>query len=93
MAAGAKLAEIQTREAESRTCERGTLRLGAGAVMPPYFSIPELASRWRCSRGTVYNVIRGEKVLDFATPGHKGKKLVPQEVVRRIEQSKMRVWR
>lgn len=71
----------------------GTLRLEADTAMPPYFSIPDLASRWRCSRGTVYNVIRGEKVLDFAAPGHKGKKLVPQEVVRRIEQSNTRVWR
>jgi hypothetical protein len=58
-----------------------------------FFSIPDLAERWRCSRGTVYNVIRGEKVLDFATPGHKGKKLVPAEVVRAIEKSKMRAWR
>lgn len=59
----------------------------------PYFSIPELAERWRCSRGTVYNVIRGEKVLDFARPGRKGKKLVPVEVVRRIEERMLRVWR
>jgi hypothetical protein len=58
-----------------------------------YFSIPELANRWRCSRGTVYNMIRGEKVLDFAAPGHKGKKLVPAEAVRRIEQRRMRVFR
>jgi hypothetical protein len=58
-----------------------------------YFSILELADRWRCSRGTVYNIIRGEQVLDFAVPGHKGKKLVPVEVVRRIEQRRMRVFR
>ena len=58
-----------------------------------YFSIPELADRWRCSRGTVYNIIRGEHVLDFAAPGRKGKKLVPAEVVRRIEQRRMRVFR
>jgi hypothetical protein len=75
------------------TAKFGTLRLVADAAMPPYFSIPELASRWRCSRGTVYNVIRGEKVLDFAASGHKGKKLVPREVVYRIEQSNTRVWR
>lgn len=61
--------------------------------MPPYFSISDLAERWRCSRGTVYNAIRGERVLDFAASGHKGKKLVPAEVVRRIEQRKMRVFR
>jgi hypothetical protein len=59
----------------------------------PYFSIPELAERWRCSRGTVYNVLRGKPVLDFARAGHKGKKLVPAEVVRAIEQTRMKVWR
>lgn len=58
-----------------------------------FFSIPELAVRWRCSRGTVYNLIRGERVLDFATPGHRGKKLVPAAVVSRIEESSMRVFR
>jgi len=58
-----------------------------------FFSIADLAERWRCSRGTVYNIIRGERVLDFAAAGHKGKKLVPAGVVSRIESAKMRVWR
>jgi hypothetical protein len=58
-----------------------------------FFSIPELAKRWRCSRGTVYNLIRGEKILDFATPGHRGKKLVPAAVVAKIENDNMRVFR
>jgi hypothetical protein len=75
------------------TAKFGALRLEMESGMPPYFSIPDLASRWRCSRGTVYNVIRGEKVLDFAAPGRKGKKLVPRDVVCRIEQSNTRVWR
>ena len=61
--------------------------------MLPYYSITDLADRWRCSRGTVYNVIRGECVLDFAATGHRGKKLVPAEVVRRIEQRRMQVFR
>ena len=59
----------------------------------PFFSIADLAERWRCSRGTVYNVLRGQPVLDFARAGHKGKKLVPAEIVRAIEQSRMKVWR
>jgi hypothetical protein len=59
----------------------------------PFFSIADLAERWRCSRGTVYNVLRGHPVLDFARIGHKGKKLVPAEIVRAIEQSRMKVWR
>jgi hypothetical protein len=58
-----------------------------------FFSIPELAVRWRCSRGNVYNVLRGEKMLDFAAPGRRGKKLVSSSVVLRIEETKMRVLR
>jgi hypothetical protein len=59
----------------------------------PFFSIRDLAERWRCSRASVYNRIRGEKVLDFATNGHKGHKLVPLEVVLKIERAGMRVLR
>jgi hypothetical protein len=66
---------------------------GGGIQMLPYYSISDLAERWRCSRGTVYNVLRGERVLDFAKTGHKGKKLVPAELVHRIEQRKMQVLR
>jgi hypothetical protein len=63
-------------------------------VRPPeYFSIGDLAVRWRCSRGTVYNMIRGERVLDFAAPGRRGKKLVPATVVVRIEERRMKVFR
>jgi len=62
--------------------------------LPPFFSIPDLAERWRCSRASVYNRIRGEKVIDFApNPRAKGHKLVPVEVVLRIERSHMRVLR
>lgn len=59
----------------------------------PYFSIRDLAERWRCSRASVYNQIRGEKVLDFATNGRKGHKLVPLDVVLKIERVRMRVLR
>ena len=61
--------------------------------MLPYYSISDLAERRRCSRGTVYNVIRGERVLDFAEAGHRGKKLVPAEVVCRLEKRRMQVFR
>lgn len=61
--------------------------------MRPYFSISDLAERWRCSRASVYNQIRGEKVLDFATNGRKGHKLVPLDVVLKIERMRMRVLR
>jgi hypothetical protein len=69
------------------------------AVLPPpladavnaeqrtFFSIRELAERWRCSRGTVYNRLRasGAKVLDFATRGRRGRKVVPAGAVLEME--------
>lgn len=70
-----------------------TVQTQRSLPMQPFYSIADLAARWRCSRGTVYNVIRGEHVLDFAAAGHRGKKLVPAEVVRRIEQRRMQVFR
>lgn len=58
-----------------------------------FYSIPELAVRWRCSRGTVYNRLRfaGAKVLDFASAGKKGKKLVPALTVFQIESKHLKV--
>jgi len=52
-----------------------------------YFSILDLARRWRCSRGTVYNRLRahGAKVLDFATNGKRGKKVVAASTVLQLE--------
>ena len=57
-----------------------------------FLSISDLADRWRCSRGTVYNRLRacGAKVLDFAPPGRKGKKAVPMTTVIEIEDRKMK---
>jgi hypothetical protein len=53
----------------------------------PFLTIPEAAVRWSCSRGSVYNFLReaGVSIVDFAPPGKKGKKLIPLEVVERIE--------
>lgn len=56
-----------------------------------FYTIPELAERWHCSRGKVYIVLRGEVVIDFApSPGRKGHKLVSAEVVRHIENRRAR---
>jgi hypothetical protein len=59
----------------------------------PLFSISDLAERWRCSRGSVYNRLRGERVVDFAANGRKGQKLVPLAVVLKIESAHLRVLR
>jgi hypothetical protein len=66
---------------------------GRTPVMRPFFSISDLAERWRCSRGSVYNRLRGERVVDFAASGRKGHKLVPAEVVLKIERTHLRVLR
>jgi hypothetical protein len=52
-----------------------------------YFSIEELAERWRCSRGTVYNRLRvvGAQVLDFGPRGKRGRKAVSLKTVLQIE--------
>jgi hypothetical protein len=71
----------------------GTKDTAASGAGQPFYSIPELAERWRCSRALVYNRIRGEKVIDFAATGRKGHKLVPIEVVVRIEQRHTKVYR
>jgi hypothetical protein len=59
----------------------------------PFYSIPELAERWRCSRASVYNQLRGEKVVDFAASGHKGHKIVPLAIVLKIERAHTRELR
>jgi hypothetical protein len=56
-----------------------------------FYTIADLAARWRCSRASVYNILRGELVVDFAPrPGRKGRKLVSAEVVRQIENRRAR---
>jgi len=57
-----------------------------------YYSVIDLAKRWRCSRGTVYNRLRthGVKVLDFGAPGKKSKKAVPAQAVYELEARKTR---
>ncbi len=59
----------------------------------PFYSIPELAERWRCSRASVYNRIRGKLVLDFAAKGQKGHRIVPAEVVLELERKLTRPLR
>ncbi len=60
---------------------------------PTFFSISDLAKRWRCSRASVYNRLRGELVLDFARPGRRGHKVIPRDTVTVIERKRLRVLR
>jgi hypothetical protein len=68
-------------------------RLNSHTSPQLFYSISDLAERWRFSRASVYNILRGEKVLDFAANGKKGHKLVPLDVVLKIEREHLRVLR
>jgi hypothetical protein len=59
---------------------------------PTFLSIGELARRWRCSRGSVYNWLRdaGAIVVDFAARGKRGRKAVPLTVVLQLEAARMK---
>lgn len=61
-------------------------------MRPKYFSFAELAERWRCSRGSVYNRLRAlaAEILDFAPRGKKGRKVVRAQTVFQIEERKTR---
>lgn len=80
---------------ESSAVRRQVEGLAANVQLAPqqeYFSIAELAQRWRCSRGTVYNRLRalGVEVLDFAPRGKKGRKVVHIRTVLQVEQRRTR---
>jgi hypothetical protein len=85
-----EVADLQIQVAHVQTPPRLAAEICA---TQPFYSIADLASRWRCSRGSVYNRLRGEKVVDFAAMGRKGKKLVPLETVQKIERAHLRVLR
>jgi predicted DNA-binding protein YlxM (UPF0122 family) len=59
----------------------------------PFYSIPDLARRWNCSRATVYHVLREAefKLFDMTRKGkRKGHWNVPATVAEQIEQTRMR---
>ena len=58
-----------------------------------HYRIPELAAMFGCSRGTVYNLLRGENVVSFAEPGRRGVTLVPESTVARVLKKRERVDR
>ena len=58
-----------------------------------HYRIPELAAMFSCSRGTVYNLLRGENVVSFAEPGRRGITLVPESTVVKLLSKRERVYR
>jgi hypothetical protein len=63
-----------------------------GVLRKPFYSIADLADRWVCSRGTVYNVLADHEAsaLQLIEPHGKqnrGKRSIPASTVERIERA------
>jgi predicted transcriptional regulator len=49
-----------------------------------HYRIGEVAKLLGLSRAGVYNILRGEVLVDFSRPGKKGIKLVPESTLKRL---------
>jgi hypothetical protein len=61
-------------------------------IKKAFYSIPELAKRWNCSRATVYNILRESEsnLLNLSDRTKKRNRWsVPAAVVKRIEERRM----
>jgi hypothetical protein len=59
----------------------------------PLYRIAEIAHMLHVSRGTVYNLLRGSRIVDLGGKGKKGVKLVPESVLREIVERKTKTFR
>jgi Helix-turn-helix domain len=57
------------------------------------YRIAEVAKILHISRASVYNLLRGERIVDLGGKGKKGMKLVPASVLREILERKMKTFR
>jgi hypothetical protein len=64
----------------------------ASPVRKDFLTIPEIAVRWRIARPTVYNRLKdaGVRVLDFASKGARGRKIVPLGAILEIERQQLK---
>src|ERR1700733_9855539 len=53
----------------------------------PFYTFQDLALRWQCSRGSIYNIVRkyDVKTMNLSRGKKRGKQLVPAATVERIE--------
>jgi hypothetical protein len=77
MAAAAKVGKFEE-------CETGFEQL---------YRISEIAKMLHVSRGSVYNLLRGERIIDLAGKNQRGCKLVPASVLRAIIDRRTKVFR
>lgn len=59
----------------------------------PLYRIAEIARLLHISRASVYNLLRGERIVDLGGKGKKGVKLIPVSVLRAILDRKTKTFR
>jgi Helix-turn-helix domain len=65
----------------------------SGSGLERFYRIAEIAKMLHISRASVYNLLRGEKIIDLGGKGKKGMKLIPDSVLRGILERKMKTFR
>jgi hypothetical protein len=55
-----------------------------GTGIEPLYRIADVAGILHISRASVYNLLRGEIIVDLSSPGKKGMKLVPESTLNQI---------
>ena len=79
-------------EAQSASCGDAKKATHSDKIEPLY-RIADVARILHVSRATVYNLLRGERVIDLGSGGKKGIKLVPESVLRDIVERKTKTFR
>lgn len=59
----------------------------------PLYRIAEVARMLHISRASVYNMLRGTRIVDLSSRGKKGVKLVPESVLREIISRRTKTFR
>jgi hypothetical protein len=65
----------------------------SGSGFEQLYRIAEVARMLHISRASVYNLLRGEQVIDLGCRGKKGIKLVSESVLRDIVERKTKTFR
>jgi hypothetical protein len=67
--------------------------MASASQIEPLYRIAEIARMLHVSRGTVYNLLRGSRIIDLGGKGKKGVKLVPESVLRELLDRKTKTFR
>jgi hypothetical protein len=67
--------------------------MAASVQIEPLYRIAEIARMLHVSRATVYNLLRGSRIIDLGGKGRKGVKLIPESVLREILDRRTKTFR